>query len=163
HGYTEDEHAQGWSLLHAVTGYRAPAPPFAVETDPAVRGAIVELDAWDEPNFARVRAMLERRFPAQAAFVFQDLEAAQGVAAVLSVAPFLVRVDQLESGLDRKVSRKDDLAALALLEERGYGKKVREGLKKLVLTAQKGADAAPAAATDAKADKARAEHAQALV
>ena len=74
--------------------------------------ATAEIDGWDEPNFRILRATLKRKFPEQAAFVFDNLAASTGAASVLGVTRLLDRLDELESGDARKKTRKQDHAAL---------------------------------------------------
>lgn len=134
-GYGHDDHQEGWRFLLAVTGYKRPeaAGVFVPAINTAARDAITELDAWDEPNFRIIRAALERRHPEQAAFVFADsLSAAQGAAAVLSVATLLDRLDALERSDDRKKTRKADHAALDTLSKRGVTAAERKRLRALV-------------------------------
>ncbi|MBI4705938.1 MAG: hypothetical protein HY744_33005 [Deltaproteobacteria bacterium] len=114
----------------------APAPPKRPETVEAKRQreAVAELDNWDEPTFARARATLERHFPAAAEYVFANLQAASGSAAVKSVATFLARLGALEAGSDpaRADSRADDKNAVALLEKRGITAAERQRVHQLV-------------------------------
>lgn len=148
-GYTDAEHQLGWSLTHKVANYKPQGDSFAVELDDEVRKAVVELDQWDEPNFARARAALRRRHKEQEAFVFADLEPAQGVLSVKSVGTFLLRLDALESGKERtKDQHKQDLDALKVLEARGITKAERARLAGLVKTAEQGAKPRPPVAAD---------------
>ncbi|MDI3283222.1 hypothetical protein [Polyangium sp. 15x6] len=153
-GYSAEEHAQGWELLHRVSGYRDPKAASTDDTD--AQKAIAALDAWDEPNFRVSRAALERLHPAQAAFVFDGLEAQVGAGAVLSVRTFLDRLDALESAPERTATRNADLAALATLAKRGITKDERKRVRKLVESAQ--AMGAPAEAdADSTAEARRAD------
>lgn len=142
-GYSKKDHEEGWRLLHAATGYGTLIPaPAAEETVTAV---IAELDAWDEPNFRLARAALLRKYPAQAEFLFQDLEAATGPAAVLSVKTFLDRLDALEGkapGRDHKdkALKAADKEALAVLGSRGITDGERQRLRALLKAAEQGAE-----------------------
>jgi hypothetical protein len=129
-GYTQADHERGWQLTLKASGYRRP-PPVVLDT-PASRDAIAAIDAWDEPNFRVARAALSAEFPKQNAFVFQDLAAQTGVAAVASVTTFLDRLDALEAGKDREATREADLAALAKLATRGIDAAERARLRKLL-------------------------------
>jgi len=133
-GYTADDHREGWKYLHTCAGFIEEADELAEE--PSVREAIEELDAWDEPAFRIVRATLERRFPEQAEFVMKGLKPATGAAAVLSVERLLDRLDALESSPERKASRKEDEAALAVLRQRGIDDAKRKRMRELVATAK---------------------------
>lgn len=145
-GYTEEEHQLAWSLLAKLAKY-SPAPQSA-PFDTAVRNAVAELDAWDEPNFASIRAILARLHPEQAKFVFQDLAPKQGPEAVLAIATLLDRLDALDTSPDRKATRKADQAALATLTKRGYSKEERERLRALIKTTQTATMAEPPDETD---------------
>jgi hypothetical protein len=133
-GYTEEEHAHGWRLLMAASGYRTSG--FTSADDENARAAIAELDAWDEPGFRRVHAALGRLHPDQDAFVFDALDPAQGVGAVVSVAALLDRLDALEGSPDRAATRDADRAAIATLARRGIDTELRAHLHALVKTAQ---------------------------
>ena len=133
-GYSSEEHAQGWELLHRVSGYRDPKAAPTDETE--AQKAIAALDAWDEPTFRVSRAALERLHPEQAAFVFEGLSAQVGAGAVLSVCAFLDRLDALESAPERITTRNADHAALATLVKRGITSAERMRVRKLVQMAQ---------------------------
>ena len=132
-GYTEATHAQGWTLLHKVSGFH-PGSPLAT-TDVKVRDAIIELDRWDEQGLRRIRAALGHHHPDQAAFVFENLEAAQGAEAVLTVARLLERLTTLEQGRS-DATRDADKAAIATLTTRGITPQERARLAELVTVAQ---------------------------
>lgn len=134
HGYTTAEHQLGWKLLHAVSGYDATFPP--VNEDAKVRGAVAELGIWNEPGFRRVHAALGRLHPEQDTFVFKGLTVATGAGAVLAVAAFLDRLDQLEGCVEREATRETDHAALATLAARGITPEERLRLRSLVRIAQ---------------------------
>ncbi len=149
-GYTDATHELGWSLVLEAAGYRRPAVEALQK--PEAAAAIAELDAWDEPNFRVARAALVL-FPEQRELVFQDLGPQIGSAAVASVATFLDRLDELESGKERKATRKADQAALDRLAERGIHKEERARLRKLLAVAMGSPDpgsAAPKMAADAE-------------
>lgn len=142
-GYCAKDHEEGWRLLHAAAGYDATIPTLEAEEQVAL--AIAELDAWDEPHFRLARAALGRRYPAQAAFLFEKLEATQGAAAVLSVKTFLDRLDMLEGkapGRNHKdkATKAADFAALTALASRGITHAERLRLRGLIKTAEEGAE-----------------------
>jgi hypothetical protein len=166
-GYSEAEHQEGWELLHLAAGYETPlAVP---REDRAAAEAIAAIDAWDEPNFRLARAALTRRFPEQAEFLFQDLNAACGPAALLSVRTFLDRLDMLEGkrpgrNHKHKATQKADQAAVATLEARGITPTERAGLRRLIAVAERGAKADPKSAEASAAAEAQAtRRAQALL
>lgn len=134
-GMTADELLEGRKLLLACLAEPERMAPIADSEDAqATRAALAELDAWDEPNFARYGAALKRRFPSAHAYVFRDLKASTGSAAVAGVATFLARIKVLAEGTDpaRAEQVKDDAKAVALLESRGLTKAERKRLDALV-------------------------------
>lgn len=123
---------------------------------------MAELDAWDEPNFARYGAALRRRFPSAYAYVFRDLKASTGSDAVAGVATFLARIKTLAEGSDpaRSASVKDDAKAIALLETRGLEAKERKRLDALVKLALGPTESLDALPTEDPADERLAKLAQ---
>ncbi len=121
------------------------------------RLAVAELDAWDEPNFARIKAALDRHHPEQSAYVFRDLEPAQGFAAVRGVGALLTRLDALERGTDpaRKARADADKQAVALLAKRGITPALRGQLHELVAMALSPAETLPAASPEDAAERKR--------
>jgi hypothetical protein len=131
----DEDILEGRDLLLAVLGL--PQTPLSVsdtEQAKAQRAATAELDQWDEPNFARYRAALHRRFPDQEAYVFHDLSASTGPSAVTGVATFLARLEALEQGTDpnRQATKKDDKKAVLLVASRDLDSAERGRLKALV-------------------------------
>jgi hypothetical protein len=157
-GYSTDDHTEGWKLLSTASGHAMAAEAAVEEHNPA-RQAIRELDAWDERGFRLARAALRRLHPAQEAFVFENLTASQGAQAVLGIVTFLNRLDSLESGVERKATRRADRAALDTLARRGVTTVERERLRALVIAAQSSPEISDAdlegdaAATTAKAKR----------
>ncbi len=137
-GMQDEDIIEGRNLLLACLAAPS-ASPIVTETEASrsQREAVVELDEWDEPNFARYQAALVRRFPAQARFVFDKLSAARGIDAVRGVATFKARVEALRDGSDpnRTATRKEDRKAFELLEQRGLTAKHLKHLSALVETA----------------------------
>lgn len=134
-GYNDQEHEYAWTRVSKLVAL-PPAAAGTPDIDRAVREAMAELDAWDEPHFACIKAVLKRRHRAQHDFVFKNLEPRQGDEAVLSVSTLLDRLDALESAPERQATRQADEAALATLAARGYTKAERERLRALVNLAQ---------------------------
>ena len=148
-GYTDEDHEEGWTRLHAASGYSA-TNDFATATDTRVHAAIATLDAWDEDGFRIVRAALSRLHPKQAAAVLDGIGPHVGAEAVVGVSALLDRIDALAKSKD-----KADHAAVATLETRGITKEKREELRALVNVAEKGAAPAkvdPNAQKNAKAE-----------
>lgn len=139
-GYTEADHELAWGDLKQLAGFPVGSAPVL---DKPVRDAIVEVDAWDEPNFAVIRAVLENHHPEVVDFVFASLSAKQGAEAVVAVSTLLDRLDALESAPERNATRKADQAALATLAKRGYTTEERARLRGRVATAQTMVVAAP--------------------
>jgi len=132
-GYTQADHEEGWSLLLKASCKESVTT--AVATNVAAE-AIRMLDEWDEPGFHKAHAALMRKFPAQAAFLFQDLAPTQGPSAMLGVARFLDRLDALEKSEDRKDTRDEDKHALEVLAVRGITTDERLRLRKLIEATQ---------------------------
>ncbi len=161
-GYTHDDHHEGWRLLHEASGFNplatGPVVTLTAPLDESVRAALIEIDATDEPLLRILRASLSRRFPAQAAFVLDGVEATQGAGSVIGVATILARLDALASDPARKKTRADDRKALDLVAQRGYGPERINDLRALLKKAQSSPDVLPSAdaITSAGADPTRA-------
>jgi hypothetical protein len=128
-GYTEAQHELAWGHLKKLAIFPAGNTP---TLDKPVRDAIVEIDAWDEPNYPVIRAVLENHHPEVVDFLFENLSPKQGPEAVVGVSTLLDRLDALDNGPDRKATRKADHAALETLAARGYTKEERARLRGLV-------------------------------
>ncbi|HEU4406834.1 MAG TPA: hypothetical protein VFS43_16320 [Polyangiaceae bacterium] len=135
-GYSKKVHAQGWRLLQATSGFFDDGATDGEADDTAVRAAIAEIDAWDEPGFRIINASLRARHPAQHAFLTQGLRASTGAESVTGVAALLDRLDALERAPEREATRKADHAALATLADRGIDARERKRLRALVERAQ---------------------------
>ncbi len=139
-GYTQAEQGLGWRLVEKASGY---VPGVAsVEDDAVARAAIAEVDAFDEPGFARIGSALERLHPEQHEFVFEGLEPGRGSGSLIAVRTLLDRLDELESGKSRKGTQKADRAAIDTLTKRGITPELREHLRSLIQTAQTAAEPA---------------------
>jgi hypothetical protein len=137
-GMTNDAITEGRTLLLACLAKPQDlGPEMDTESARAQRAATAELDEWDEPNFARIAASLRRHFPGAGEYVFRDLSASTGPAAVAGVATLLQRIDALESGsdTDRAATKKEDKTAVELLATRRFDKAERARLAKLVESA----------------------------
>jgi hypothetical protein len=135
-GYTKIDHKEGWDLLLDLIGYNDwEADDQQVGSISMQDAAIVALDQWDGPTFERAYAAMERLHPTQCAYVFRELQAATGVAAVGTVKTFIDRVVALREGTDpgRKKTREGDRAAVATLEARGiFDAKTEKWLRGLI-------------------------------
>ncbi len=152
-GYSPLIHDRAWSLILSASGFRRPVAQ--VLSRPEAAAAIAEIDKWDEPNFRVARAALAE-WPEQLEYVFADLEAQTGVAAVASVATFLDRTDGLGSNnKERKGTRKADQAALDKLAERGITPAVRTRLRGLLTIATALPEAELSAGSQSETDAAK--------
>ena len=93
-GYTDEDHAEGWTLFFRVSGYAAIMPPLVVTTTRADQ-VVGEIEAWQRTTFGRARAALKRLHPEQEAFVFNGLASARGNDAIAAITTFLDRIDAL--------------------------------------------------------------------
>lgn len=138
--------------------------PTAVARDTADalrrRDAIAALDAWDEPNLVRYRAVLRRHARDAAEYIFAGLIAGSGPAAVQAVATFLQRLDAVEAGNAEGISRTDGRKVALLLASRGLNDAERGRLQGLVDDALGPAELLPA--PDTTAHEARREALSAL-
>jgi len=140
-GYSATTNEEGWSLLHALSGFRLGPEDFVPAPEPRMTGreAFAALDGWYKREARLLRRMLERACPEQAAFVFDGLEASP--AAAVSVALLCDRLDALEKGRS-EATRAADQAAIALLSKRGCGSSERARLREWLTTTRNG-DVAP--------------------
>jgi hypothetical protein len=137
-GYTVEEHQTGWRNLLEVMGWKPDQSEFVGVSAIEQERAMAELDNWDGPNFSIARAVLRRLHPDQEAYIFENLNAAQGAAAVGSVKTYLNRVGALRNGTDpsRAALREEDRAAVVSLETRKVaGVELEAHLAALVETA----------------------------
>lgn len=152
-GLTDADIEEGRTLLmNCLAAPSSRSQASDTESARKQREAVAELDAWDEPNFARYRAALARHHPAVGEVVFQDLAASSGSDAVQGVATFLLRVDGLEHAAGARKGKVADTiataatafdkipaaerkAAFALLEKRGLDAATRTHLAGLVAMA----------------------------
>lgn len=146
--YSQEEHDFAWGLL-SVLGHATPTLKLSVGPSAAVREAVAELDAWDEPNFEMMDVTLRRKYPAIATSLFENLTPKQGIEAVGSVSTLLDRLDALDAE-----NSADAKGAIKLLGTRGYTKEERKRLRDLVNVA-KTVTAAPVVATDEEMEQAR--------
>jgi hypothetical protein len=158
-GMSDADVIEGAELLRAT--FNLPSSDRVLIDSPDARKrrlAVAELDAWDEPNFARIKAALDRHFPEQSAYVFRDLDPAQGFAAVRGVGTLLTRLDALERGTDpaRKAKAAEDKEAVELLAKRGITPAVRGQLQELVAMALSPTTTVPAPSTADQAERRRA-------
>jgi hypothetical protein len=129
-GYTEAEHAEGWKLLLAVSGFTPARAPVASVDDAKARAVIAELDAWDESGFRRIHAALGRLHPQVDAVLFDGISSGSGAASVVAISTLLDRLDGFEKGT------KAEKAAMATLDKRGIDASERQRLRALIEVAK---------------------------
>lgn len=125
-GYNQAENDYAWQRLSKLGALPSVGGTAGV-SDQQVSDAVIELDAWDEPNFGIIRAVTNRFYPKLIDVIFKDLEPKQGPEAVLSVATMLDRLDELAASTDP-----DAGPLLKLLSDRSYTKVERTRLRGLV-------------------------------
>jgi hypothetical protein len=130
HGYTEDDHQEGWNLLKAAGGYVKAASSAGSGTDNTIRAAIATLGKEGEAMLRVLRAAIQFKFPQFMSQLFDGMESSSGPGWVLVVQQLLERIDDLAQDGD------DGEAALQLIADRGYGDDQRAQLADLVATAQ---------------------------
>jgi hypothetical protein len=133
-GYTLADHVEGWRLVQAASGFIA-GEDEEVLSDAEVTAAIAELNGIDEDLFRIVRSAARKHADA-VAFIVAGIAPVDGPDAVLGVETILARLRALESGSERKATRKADAKALATLAERGLDGDERKRLAALVATAK---------------------------
>jgi hypothetical protein len=139
-GLTDEELVQGWQYYSELHGFGAKSEARAATKLTAAAQAINEVDAWDAPTYAAARAVLDARYPDVARFLFENLEATVGVAAVVGVERFLDRIAALREGKAPDIDPDRQRAAVTLLGTRKIIDDSREAeLRRLIGTARLGA------------------------
>jgi hypothetical protein len=139
-GLTDDELQRGWSLYSDLHGFGSPVAARPATNETVAAQAINEIDAWDAPTFNATEAVLGSRAPDVARYLFDNLEAAVGVAAVAGAERFLDRIAALREGTAKGVSSESAKAALDLLAARQIiDPKREEELRALIDKARRGA------------------------
>ena len=108
HGFTDEELAEGWQKLSALTMGRLGTKLSAV-LDP---DALVAIDTWENKWFPIAQASLAARFPEIHDVVFLNLAQTEGPEVIISVDTLIKRLARLSETEEGK-------AALALLAKRG--------------------------------------------
>lgn len=139
-GLTDEELARGWQYYSELHGFGAKAEARPATKLTAAAQAINDIDAWDAPTYSAAHAVLDARYPEVARFLFENLDAAVGVAAVVGAERFLERIAALRQGKAPNIAPDQQAAALALLGTRKIMDEQREAeLRKLIETARLGA------------------------
>jgi hypothetical protein len=90
YGFTDDDLAEGWSLVNALGKGKLAFLPFTRDRD-----VLLKLDAWENHWFPISAACLERRFPAVFARMFMNLQQAEGPEVAVTVRTYVDRYDEL--------------------------------------------------------------------
>jgi len=139
-GLIDEELEHGWAMFTKLHGFGGKRVARAATKLTAAAKAISELDAWDGPNFAAARVVLDVREPAVAKYLFERLQASVSVSAVSSVARFLDRIAALRAGTLPSVPVARGRAAVKLLALRKILDEKRESeLRALIEVATRGA------------------------
>lgn len=135
-GYDAEEHARGWSLLHACSGF-SPTSGNSPQFDREVSEAIATLDARDERTHSLIDASLMHRAPTAHTALLKEISPGRGAESVVYFHALLGRIDQLAAGTLEGVNPADAAAALAVLAKRGFNEAWRAEHRALVTTAQR--------------------------
>ncbi len=139
-GLTDEELGHGWQYYSDLNGFGKQGLARAATKETAAAQAINEIDAWDAPTYSAAHAVLDTRYPEASHFLFENLEANVGVAAVAGAQHFLDRVDQLRDGKAPSVDPDQGRAAVDLLGTRKIIDATKEAeLRSLIDTARAGA------------------------
>lgn len=158
HGYSVDEHNEGWRLYRLAMGENRPldflAPKEERKSDVS-NDVLQALDTFENQWFPRVRAIIKRFAKGgadalEAAF-FKDLEQQPlGPAVVGSVSTFVQRVDELKTSKLTGAKAVHDV-----LVRRGLTSAVLEEVRKLIARAKTPTRAAEPSSSNADEDQKR--------
>lgn len=146
HGFKNEDLAEGWSKMAALTAGRLEIPPPRT----ADESALSALDKWENKWFPIASASLRSRFPEVHAAVFLNLPQTQGPELIISVSIFLSRLEDLKSSETGK-------QALLLLEKRGMVEAVLDEAKALLKKLETMETRRPAPPAVSPAEEARRE------
>jgi hypothetical protein len=139
-GLSDEELEIGWKLYSELNGFGSESSARPATHETAAAHALNEIDAWDAPAYGAARVVLEARFPAVASYLFENLEASEGVAAVAGVERLLERIATLRDGKAQGVPPEAGRAAVDLLATRKILEPAREAeLRSLIETVRRGA------------------------
>jgi hypothetical protein len=139
-GLTDEELAKGWQYYGELHGFGGKAEDRPATKVTAAAQAINEVDSWDAPTYSAAHAVLDARYPLVARYLFENLEAAVGIDAVVGVERFLDRLAVLRAGNAPAIEPAEQQAAVALLGTRKIINETREAeLRRLIATARLGA------------------------
>jgi hypothetical protein len=92
HGFTNEDLAEGWTLLQRVTRTKLDALP-GEPPDPSL---LRKLDEWENDWFPIAIATLQRRAPQAYEALFRNLSQTEGPEVVMSVTTFIERLERLD-------------------------------------------------------------------
>lgn len=141
-GFTPLVQELWWAELKDAAGMSRPDVKEAV-IDPQVDQAVEDVDPHDEPIVEITDASLAPEFPEQNRFLLENIQPGGGMRAVLNVSLYLERREALKQGTGRELTRDNDLAAVALLEERGITEKLCQYLAERVAVARSAEEVEP--------------------
>jgi hypothetical protein len=122
HGFSDDDLAEGWSLLQKVTRTKLDSAPAVAPTSDPV--ALELLDEWENKWFPIAAATLQRRAPAAHAWLFRNLTQTEGAAVIVSVGTFVERFERLTKSKKDGGYGAGGGEAKKILEKRGLSAKV---------------------------------------
>jgi hypothetical protein len=117
-GYSEQDHALGWSLLLIALGYIRKGTAATPGEPVSQQAALIELDEWDGVNFERARATLKFNFPEQHDYLFQGLTAATGADAIGTVQTFVERVAALRATAESRIGSHRVVIGMPMFDSR---------------------------------------------
>jgi len=139
-GLNDDELGRGWVLYSELNGFGKQGQAQSATKETAAAQAINTVDAWDAPAYSAAHAVLDAHYPTVSSFLFENLAADTGVAAVAGVARFLDRLDSLRDGKATGVEPDQGRAAVELLAIRKIVDAAKAAeLRQLIETARLGA------------------------
>jgi hypothetical protein len=130
HGFSDEDLAEGWSLLQKVTRTKLDNVPVSVPTGDPV--ALELLDEWENKWFPIAAATLQRRAPEAHAWLFRNLVQTEGAAVIVSVGTFVERFALLSKAKKDGGYGPGGSDAKKILEKRGLSAKVIDEAKDLL-------------------------------
>jgi len=133
YGYTQALHRRVFDLIKIA--YDIPLFADTDVFDSKTIEAIAFCGSHDELLFTMIDASLAPRMPEQATFLTQGLRPSTGMSSVVVTSMILDRMNKMETGPERRSTRKEDQAALELLASRGITSELRAKLAEAVKVA----------------------------
>lgn len=133
HGFTDEDLAEGWALLRAITRTRLDTVPSGGPTpiyvDPTT---LATLDEWENKWFPIAKATLQRRAPKVHDWMFLNLAQAEGPQVIITVGTFIDRWELLDKPKDKGGYGPGGKEAKKLLDTRGLRPDVVKEAKALL-------------------------------